>query len=145
MGDSSQLRRLLPWLSAVVVLGICGAAAHQVNGRWPRSSALPPLLIGANAGFGRWNGCGGSGDGVSPELDKRIRDEFPPGSSEADLVATLKDQRFGPPTPCQGNTSVRHSHFVQPKDAPIDANVYWRVDDANKIVWTHGFVFFVSL
>jgi hypothetical protein len=44
--------------------------------------------------------------------------------------------------PCVNNTSIRTSAFHQEKGVffPIFASVFWKVDHADKVTWTKGFV-----
>jgi hypothetical protein len=135
-------------IAMAFVLGTCGAGVYWVTTWFPSLGPLPPLLEGASS-RGEMDGCRDIVTGVSPQLDERLRDQFPPGSSETALVSALKDQGFDAPAPCRGNPLMRSSGFsrsAKPEQRPImTASVYWRVDDADKIVWTHGFVFFYSL
>ena len=113
---------------------------------WP---PLPPLLDGATAKYGNWIGCAG-GDAVSPELEQRLARQFPPGSPESVLVASLAEQHFATPSPCRNDSSVRFSYYLGPKGSkpgrgPVDATVYWKVNDASQIVWTHGYLHFIFL
>ena len=162
--DADERRELKPRVllrlaSVLVVLGACGAAAYWLCSRLFRPrQPLPSLLKGASAGFGHpsdlrnqvgslaWE-CG-STEPVSPELEQRLREQFPPGSSETSLVAALRDQGFTTPSACSASSSVqiRFSRFVTPKDSPMYvSSISWGVDDKGQIVWTHGFVFFDSL
>jgi hypothetical protein len=149
-----QTRRLLLWLSPLVVVGACAAAVYGLYTRLPSFSPppLPPLLVGARAGFGNWSGCEG-GDGVSPDLEQRLREQFPPGSSDAPLVAALERQGFATPSFCGPYSTARYACYLGLKDSTtgkpipndVSACVYWKVDDANRIIWTHGYLHFLSL
>jgi hypothetical protein len=146
-----RTRRLLLWISALVAIGACAAVVYT---RLPsfRAPPLPPLLAGAKAGYGNWDGCA-AGDGVSPDLEKRLRDQFPPGSSDVPLVAALEIQGFATPSLCGPYSTARYACYVGLKDSAtgkpipndVSACVYWKVDDANRIIWTHGYLHFLSL
>lgn len=122
---------------------------------WP--PVLPPLLRGATAGGGWLGACPATPDearerarsplAISPELDARLRQRFPPGSDEDRLVAELRHEGFGEPSVCQ-DASVRFARFQQRGGGmlwfPMWAAAYWKVDDAGRIVWTRGFVAFTG-
>jgi len=108
----------------------------------------PPLLTKATAGGGQWGACPSMGsarfalpEAISPELDRRLAQQFPPGSSEIALVQELQKQPFKMRGACNGDTAIRFAEF---KERDLRAAVYWRVDAANTIVWTKGFVFIIS-
>ena len=86
---------------------------------------------------------------LSPELNKRLGDEFPVGQSEQLLTQTLVKQGFELRPACLKDSSIRSARFVQRSGGsfywPIDASVYWKIDEARKIVWTKGFVMYVWL
>ena len=110
---------------------------------------LPPLLSNVRAG-GLWSGTcpPRSDEPLSPELNERLRTQFPPGTPEERLVRTLAEQRFERPVSCSGEPSIRSSKFYQERTAifaHVRAEVFWRVDQANNLVWTKGFVFYVGL
>lgn len=90
-----------------------------------------------------------SGLAVSPEVDRRLRDEFPPGSNDDRLVAVLKAQGFKFVAACETDQTIRRASFFQkgtglvPYD--VDANVYWKIDGQRRIVWTKGFVAYSGL
>jgi hypothetical protein len=147
-------RRLLRWLSSLAVLGACGAGGYAVCARLPLFDRppLPPLLAGAGAGFGNWSGCA-HGDGVSPDLEQRLRTQFPAGSPAAALVAALSAQDFSAPTLCGPYATTRFACYTGPTDSStgkptrpdVDACIYWDADDSGRLLWTRGYLHFISL
>ena len=110
----------------------------------------PPLLAKVTAGGGRWGACPSVGpvpnftmrEAISPELHRRLAEQFPPGSSEIVLVRELQKQRFKVQGACKGDPAIRFAEF---HENGYRAAVYWRVEDADTIAWTKGFVFFIFL
>jgi hypothetical protein len=86
---------------------------------------------------------------LSPRLEARLQEQFPPGTPEAKLVAALADQKFVMLSQCDEDRSVRRAGFTEKSGGvafyPMTAKVYWKVDDSNRVVWTHGFVAFTGL
>ena len=128
---------------------------------WPGPKpSLPPILRNVTAGGGWWGACPpetpnaetarkGRPLAISPELDERLSQAFPPGSSEKRLVDTLQAQGFELLSPCNGDTSIHLAAFNQHGGGvvayPITANVYWKVDGQGHIMWTRGFVRYLAL
>jgi len=141
-------------LGAVVVLGAIFAG-------WPGPKPpLPTLLRNVTAGGGWWGACPpetqeeareqqGQPLATSPELNQRLAHSFPSGSSERKLVDTLRAQGFQLLPPCTSDHSVRVAAFDQHGGGvlafPITANIFWKVDEADNIIWTKGFVRYVGL
>ncbi len=116
----------------------------------------PPLLRGASAAGGSIGACSAESEweaneplALSPELNKRLADEFPAGQSEELLTQTLIKQRFELRPACLKDRSIRSAEFIQRSGSlfhwPIHAWVYWKIDEAWKLVWTKGFVMYYSL
>lgn len=120
----------------------------------------PPLLRNVSAGGGWWGACPPESEeeareregrplAISPELDRRLSQSFPPGSSETKLVATLRSQGFELMSACKSDPSIHVALFMQHGHGLLSyamtANVYWKVDQANNIQWTKGFVRYVGL
>jgi hypothetical protein len=112
---------------------------------WLFSSLTPPplprLLQNARQGGGWWGACPPRGtDGrklaLSPELNVRVAEQFPPGTWEETLVKFLSDQGFGKMEYCEGDTTIRFMSFATKN---MGAWVFWKVDE-NRILWTKGFV-----
>ena len=86
---------------------------------------------------------------LSPELDQLLAQAFPPGSSEKQLLKTLAEQGFKFLPPCKGDNLVRAAAFTQQGGGiiwlPLTANVFWRIDEADNVVWTKGFVSYMGL
>lgn len=83
---------------------------------------------------------------LSPELNQRLMQEFPRGSSQDRLTSALVQQGFTlEPRPCTEDRSVRMAWFSQHGGGfagpyPMHANIFWKVDRSNRLVWTKGFV-----
>jgi hypothetical protein len=115
----------------------------------------PPLLQQVTAAGGYFGGCPPRneeeaaertryGEALSPELNRQLSQQFPPGSPEQLLVQSLTEQGFRPIEPCQNDATVRRADFTGPVRGglfEINAVVYWKAQDAT-LVWTKGFVSF---
>ena len=122
---------------------------------------LPPLLRNVTAQGGRWGACPPRNESeaslqkilplaVSPELNQRLLSEFPPGSTEDRLIEELSKQGFTMLPPCKNDQSIHSAVFQQHgaglfSSFPITANIFWKVDHANAVVCTKGFVAFTGL
>ena len=139
---------------AVLVLGVI-----FVGWRQPKPP-VPPLLKDVTASGGQWGACPsvpGTEDrlreertrALSPELNQRLIQAFPAGSSEKHLVETLRQQGFELLPPCGTDASVHSAAFTQHGGGilsyPLTANVSWKVDNSGHVVWTQGFVRFMGL
>jgi hypothetical protein len=122
--------------------------------------ATPPLLANVSAGGGLWGACParssdearvqeGRPSAISPELQKRLEENFPPGTAQTKLVDTLQSQGFKLLSSCSGDPSIRIARFTRQggglTDLPMTAEVYWKVNEAKEIVWTKGFVRYVAV
>jgi hypothetical protein len=149
-----RTRRILLWVSPLVLLGACGAGVCAVGARLELHTLPPPPLL-AGASGGNLGDCSElverPGPGVSPELEQRLSQRFPAGSPEAALVAALAEQGFGASMACPNNPSVRSAWYAPPQrdsgpwPAEVYAEVFWKVNDQGSIVWTHGYVRWMSL
>jgi hypothetical protein len=85
----------------------------------------------------------------SPELEQRLRDQFPPGSDDARLIAALTSRGFKMDAPCKNDSTVQRASFYQKRTGIITtyagAVVYWKIDDQHRIVWTKGYVSYGGL
>jgi hypothetical protein len=155
-GMAPRMRRILLWVSPLVLLGACGAGVCAIDARLvPPTLPPPPLLAGVSAGFGNFSECseraGGLVRACRPELERRLYQRFPAGSPEAPLAAGLAEQGFGAPTAFPNNPSVHFASYAPPPrdsgppPASVYATVYWKVDDQGSIVWMHGYVSWLSL
>jgi hypothetical protein len=125
------------------------------------TTPLPPLLQKATAGSGWSSACPSRNEkeqkmiettgqfAVSPEVEQRLRDQFPPGSNESRLIAALTTQGFKQEAPCETDQTIQRASFfrkgtgILPYD--IGATVYWKIDEQGRIVWTKGFVAYGGL
>lgn len=86
---------------------------------------------------------------ISPEFDARLTRGFPAGTTEAILIEALTSQGFKVLKPCRSDPSIRIASFRQEGGGllvyPMMATVYWKVNEANTIEWTKGFVVFTGL
>jgi hypothetical protein len=115
----------------------------------------PPLLQHVTAAGGWLGACPArseqeaaerakSGEALSPELNLRLAQQFPPGSPEATLVRSLAAQGFKPLEPCRNDATIRSAHFsglTRGALFAINAVVYWKTEN-DTLVWTKGFVSF---
>ena len=119
------------------------------------SSPLPPILQGASSASGWSDGCPQpAGDvkmplALSPELDARLHERYPPGTPASKLVSDLHNWQFVDSKSCANDPTVQSAYYDEPK-GPLTfysmfANVYWKVDTGGRIVWTEGFVAFSGL
>jgi hypothetical protein len=145
--------------SSPLIAGIAVLAA-MFGGCAAPIPPLPPLLKDVTAGGGWWGACPaesaeearsreGRPMALSPELQERLAQAFPPGSEEVRLLGYLRQQGFDLLSPCNSDRSVRVAAFSQhgggPLSYPLIANVYWKVDEKGKIAWTRGFIRFTAL
>ena len=117
----------------------------------PLKPPTPPLLENASA-TGGWGGIGcprGPSDpplremseARSPEVEDRLTRRFPPGTPEAQLKRALVSQHFQMIGSCEADTSIHRATFSQTGGGfygpyPAWAVVAWKIDAAEKIVWT---------
>jgi hypothetical protein len=82
------------------------------------------------------------GEALSPELNQRLAQQFPPGSSGPALFRFLMSQGFMQLEPCENDTTVHRAYYNGPISGVllnINAIVYWKTE-GNTLVWTKGFV-----
>jgi hypothetical protein len=128
-------------ISAVLLTGGCGKPL----------SPLPPLLQGAHStGGGNFLCEPGSMPGStpqtashSPEIVRRLRRSFPPGTAAAQLREELARQGFQLHESCSPDGSISWAGFRQDGGNGITAmpafgSVYWKVDGDDRIVWATG-------
>ena len=137
----------------VALLGGCSPSEDK-------GQSLPSLLRDVSAGGGYFTACPPSNKieakmlettniAISPELNKRLREQFPPGSADTRLVDTLTGQGLCLAEPCAAVPTIQHASFFQqgtgflPYD--INAEVYWKRDKDSRIVWTKGLVAYTGL
>ncbi len=87
---------------------------------------------------------------ISPDLQQRLEQQFPPGTSEDALAHALHEQGFSAVgAPCKNEPSIHASGFQQYAEGvlshPMTASVFWKVDEAGKIQWIKGSVAFTGL
>jgi hypothetical protein len=86
---------------------------------------------------------------TSPELDARLINQFPPGSEAGKLAKLLTDQGFELRDSCKNDKSIHVARFFRKGVGLLPyatyAGVYWKVDQADRIVWTAGFVSYSGL
>ena len=136
-------------LRLALLLTACAGQGGCVLGR-----PLPPLLVGARAASGNYDGCPEApsrwadphpGSGASPNLTARLARAFPPGSDAGRVSSTLAAQGFEPSGACQTDPSVRFAIYDDPPGHlrgifETHAVVFWKADAADRILWTRGFV-----
>jgi hypothetical protein len=112
---------------------------------WVEPPAPPPLLQRVSAAGGWWGACPPEVYekrlALSPELNQRLAEQFPPGTTEEDLLRGLATQGFLGIEHCRGDDTIRWTMF---ENHAMRAAVYWKAHEG-KIVWTKGFVFHIFL
>jgi hypothetical protein len=112
---------------------------------WIEPPPPPPLLQNVRAAGGWWGACPPEGNeqklALSPELNERLVQQFPAGTSQENLVRSLFAQGFQGIEHCRGDETIRFTTF---SNGSMRAAVYWKVHEG-KIVWTKGFVFHIFL
>ena len=134
-------------LVAILLIGASGLAGCN-------KSSTPPLLRDATTGTTRGLDSVCPEDvrapmGVSngsPELNQRLRQQFPVGSAESKLVRALSDQGFHIGTyssapACPDDEAIQEAQYHGSAGwTPVDAQVFWKADKVGRILWTKGFV-----
>lgn len=80
--------------------------------------------------------------GVRPPaaLGETLRKNFPLGSNAGALEARLKQDGFALFAPCPNDESVLGARWLSPNWGQPDAYVYWRADDADKLIFLDGHI-----
>jgi hypothetical protein len=144
-----EFRTLIAALTLCFALSACGD---------PVSRPLPPLLQGASTTGGtnslceRRQGKGSTPETAShsPEIVQRLRRDFPVGSAAAKLREALSRQGFSIHDACSPDKSVSWAEFRQSGGNGITAmpaygTVYWKQDQAGRLVWATGDIAFTGL
>ena len=140
-------RALTAAIASCFALSACGD---------PVSPPLPPLLLGASSTGGSNSLCEqGRGStpetaSHSPEIVQRLRRDFPVGSSAPKLREALSRQGFLIHDGCSPDKSVSLAVFRQSggngvTTMPAFGTVYWKQDQAGRLVWTTGDIAFTGL
>jgi hypothetical protein len=107
------MRRII-WPAATLILVSIAFGAGKFTGRFRSLPAIVETLPGDEAGF-------------SHELDSRIRERFPVGTSEDNLIDYLKGEQFVPEW--RRRNEDNSSSFVQEGlICEKIARVFWRAD-----------------
>ncbi len=117
------MRRII-WPAATLILMSMAFGAGKFTGRFRSLPAIVETLPGDEAGFSR-------------ELDNRIRERFPVGTSEDKLIDYLKNEHFVPEW--RRGDGANSSAFVA--DGLICekiARVRWRADAAGALTEVGG-------
>jgi hypothetical protein len=138
------MKKVLPFVIGLVLLAPTVWIAALVAAALPPDPS--PLLKDVRAGGGWWGACPPEGDGrrplaISPELDQRLREQFSSGTPEQHLIAALSEQGFKRVASCANDPTIHQMEFYR---GQVRAAAYWKSDDAANIVWTKGFVFYIS-
>ncbi len=134
------------------------AGAFIVSACSNANEELPAILRGVSAGSGYSSACPvRKADevsstrklAISPELNQRLLEAFPPGATEEALKNFLLKQGFSFHGACDIDPFVRHASFNQKGKGSLayrtHAQVFWEVDADGKVVWTKGVVGFSGL
>jgi hypothetical protein len=80
--------------------------------------------------------------GVRPPaaLGEILRTRFPLGTDAGPLEARLKSEGFDLFAPCPNDDSVLGARWMSRNWGQPDAYVYWRADDADKLIFLDGYV-----
>jgi hypothetical protein len=119
---------------------------------------LPPLLQGASTTGGSNFLCEqGQGQGSrpetashSPEIVQRLRRNFPVGSSATKLREALSHQGFSIHLACSPDKSIGWAELRQHGGNGVTAmpaygTIYWKQNQAGRLVWTTGDIAFTGL
>jgi hypothetical protein len=137
----------------IIVLGtliVAGATAYRMSLAQP---PLPPILRKATAGGGWWGACPPVSKpeetmmslrplALSPELNKRLAAQFPPGTEQNVIVIALAHEGFATDKVCPNDRSIHIAWF---NSKAITASIFWKVDEVGTIVWTKGFIAYNGL
>jgi hypothetical protein len=145
------MRLSIAWAALVSAAVSLGACAEKL------SPPTPALLQGAVASSG-WAGmCPPTAaelpisvpEAHAAQVEARLARDFPAGTPEAALRATLISQGFKPELACDNDPTIHRASFTQSGGGfagpyPALANVAWKVDGQNRIVWTKANLMYVS-
>jgi hypothetical protein len=74
---------------------------------------------------------------------------LPPGTAAEELTAALRQWGFVLAEPCDEHPTIKRAYYQEPEGwivfMPLTANVYWKVDQSDRLKWTMGFVAFYGL
>ena len=138
-------------LALAPILALPGCACLQIS---QPADELPPLLQNVSAGGGNFSACPPVASetlpiAISPELDQRLSQQFPPGFDDASLVQTLTAQGFKLSGHCEADPTVQRASFFQKGVGCLAydtiAEVFCKKDDRDRIVWTKGLVRYSGL
>jgi hypothetical protein len=134
------------------------AGAFIVSACSNANEELPAMLHGVSSGSGYSSACPARMEeevlsirklAISPELNQRLLEAFPPGATEEALTNFLLKQGFSFHGACDTDPLIRHASFNQKGKGFLayrtHAQVFWEVDADGKVVWTKGVVGFSGL
>jgi len=111
------------------------------------SKGLPEILRGVSAGGGYWGACPRRIEdesrplALSPELNARLTDRFPPGTADTALVSALTAEGFKSAGACESDLDTKILAFEDKNAIPnVTAEVYRHTDSQGRIAWTRAFV-----
>jgi hypothetical protein len=155
-----MMKRALIIVGTLAAFVVIAPVVLVVGFLWvrPLFHPLPPLLKHVTAKGGWYGACPPrnqqeeqsrlrSGEALSPELNQRLAEQFPPGSSGPELSRFLMSQGFKQLESCENDTAIHRAYYDGPISGVllnINANVYWKTEE-NTIVWTKGFVAYGGL
>lgn len=140
------MRRLAIFVA--VALALAGAAYWLAGGQ---PAATPALIAGLPDNGVRAAPCPARSileqnarrkKGVLPPtaLGETLRKLYPLGSDAGPLEARLKSEGFDLFAPCPNDDSVLGARWLSRNWGQPDASVYWRTDDAGKLIFLDGAV-----
>ena len=148
-----------PLLGGIIAINLlaggCGTGESEAN------PPIPSLLQGVTAGGGWGSACPprdeqerkmievSRGLALSPELDKRLKERFPPGTQAGSLEKELSNEGFRTAGVCETDRTISRATFFRNGRGLLpystSATVYWKVDEKNSILWTAGMVTYSGL
>jgi hypothetical protein len=145
--------------SLVIIAGLTMVAFAVFAGEG-LAPPTPSLLKDAQA-KGGWDsgGCPAhpneaafakDGEAISPNVEKRLVQQFPAGTPEQELVLALQRQGFELIPPCDNDIQIHRAVFRQKGGGilgpyPMFANIAWKIDELGRVVWTKAFVAYTGL
>jgi hypothetical protein len=121
----------------------------------PLHPSTPPLLrksIAVGARLEHGSGCPPweSFDRENPgSIEPSVTRAFPAGTTESVIVRTLSQQGFGIDSPCAADPSIRVATFRQSGGGffgpyPEFAEITWKIDAEDRVIWASAWVGFTG-
>jgi len=138
--------------AGVIAIAVTGACSEAVSPPLPSLAAGATTTGGSNFLCEPGNKQGSTPETAShsPEINQRLKRDFPPGSPAVLLRRSLIRQGFKLEGACSPDHSVWLATFRQRGGNGITAfpafvSVYWREDAAARLIWASGDVAWTGL